>query len=619
MASIRISQLAEINGITPDDLLVVNDGDINTRKITFQNFSKGLVPLSGDSNITGNLTLSGALEAEGLIIDTDTLYVDNVNKRVGVRTASPEQSLDVLGNFQLRGNGIVRLKDPNNQFAVTFQTPVLTANTPYALPDSLPAEPSMVLSCSNTGAMTWLSAATDPMLQVGDMIYRNVLNETSRLPIGGNGQVLTVQADGTAQWANPANSFVDPMTNAGDIIIRDASNNTVRLGMGTAGQHLAVNNTRTALEWTDSSSGSTPTLNEVATVGSSTSVDLSVGSLLTVQGNGTFDGAIRLNCSANTHGVTIQSPPHSESAVYTLILPGDAGSNGQVLSTDGTGNLDWTDPAALSTYKGNVADEAAMIALSSAVAGDWCFREDEEVPYILAEAPYSTAANWKPVSGPVAAVTSVNGETGAVSLSSSDVGAATTAQGALADTAVQPAALATELANYMGAGVSADANNLARLGTDSLVYVPTSVVIPNNYKWSNAHNNAIGEIEITTDASDWANATKIFVSRKAKNNVDMVNTFNNSLLKGTRVFIQKTNDGEKFFAATIDSSFPIITGSGSSEVFEYSVTNVATTGAVYNDNIEVTFGTYADTNSYLVAQALSAYMPLDFSSLPELT
>ena len=442
MASIRISQLAEINGITPDDLLVVNDGDINTRKITFQNFSKGLVPLSGDSNITGNLTLSGALEAEGLIIDTDTLYVDNVNKRVGVRTASPEQSLDVLGNFQLRGNGIVRLKDPNNQFAITFQTPVLTANTPYALPDSLPAEPSMVLSCSNTGAMTWLSAATDPMLQVGDMIYRNVLNETSRLPIGGNGQVLTVQADGTAQWANPANGFVDPMTNAGDIIVRDASNNTVRLGMGTAGQHLAVNNTRTALEWTDSSSGSTPTLNEVATVGSSTSVDLSVGSLLTVQGNGTFDGAIRLNCSANTHGVTIQSPPHFEGAVYTLILPGDAGSNGQVLSTDGTGNLDWTDPAALSTYKGNVADEAAMIALSSAVAGDWCFREDEEVPYILAEAPYSTAANWKPVSGPAAAVTSVNGETGAVNLSSSDVGAASAAQGAKADTAVQPAALA---------------------------------------------------------------------------------------------------------------------------------------------------------------------------------
>lgn len=61
-----------------------------------------------------------------------------------------------------------------------------------------------------------------------------------------------------------------------------------------------------------------------------------------VRGNNT-DGSITLNCTANTHGVTIQSPPHSAAATYTLILPEDTGTSGQALTTDGNGTLSWTD------------------------------------------------------------------------------------------------------------------------------------------------------------------------------------------------------------------------------------------------------------------------------------
>ena len=60
-----------------------------------------------------------------------------------------------------------------------------------------------------------------------------------------------------------------------------------------------------------------------------------------IRGNDT-DGSITLNCTANTHGVTIQSPPHSAAASYTLVLPDDVGTSGQTLTTDGSGNLSWT-------------------------------------------------------------------------------------------------------------------------------------------------------------------------------------------------------------------------------------------------------------------------------------
>lgn len=51
------------------------------------------------------------------------------------------------------------------------------------------------------------------------------------------------------------------------------------------------------------------------------------------------DGAIQLNCSQNSHGVKIKSPPHSAGQSYTLVLPSTAPSNGKALITDGSGNL----------------------------------------------------------------------------------------------------------------------------------------------------------------------------------------------------------------------------------------------------------------------------------------
>ena len=54
---------------------------------------------------------------------------------------------------------------------------------------------------------------------------------------------------------------------------------------------------------------------------------------------GSTDGAIQLNCSQNTHGVKIKSPPHSAGQSYTLTLPSTAPSADKALITYGSGNL----------------------------------------------------------------------------------------------------------------------------------------------------------------------------------------------------------------------------------------------------------------------------------------
>ena len=53
------------------------------------------------------------------------------------------------------------------------------------------------------------------------------------------------------------------------------------------------------------------------------------------------DGYIQLNCSQNSHGIKLKSPPHSANASYTLTFPNNDGDANEVLLTNGSGVLDW--------------------------------------------------------------------------------------------------------------------------------------------------------------------------------------------------------------------------------------------------------------------------------------
>jgi len=110
---------------------------------------------------------------------------------------------------------------------------------------------------------------------------------------------------------------------------------------------------------------------------------------IVVNGNST-DGKLTLNCSAGTHGVTLQSPPHSAAATYTWILPQSAGTAGQVLTSGGgaTDQLTWSTNGnvggtgttnklpkwsnANTLADSNVEDTGTLVTISSAakVTGD---------------------------------------------------------------------------------------------------------------------------------------------------------------------------------------------------------------------------------------------------------
>ena len=79
--------------------------------------------------------------------------------------------------------------------------------------------------------------------------------------------------------------------------------------------------------------------------------------VLSVKGDGSSaDGALRLNCSQNSHYTELKSAAHgSYSGNISFTLPTNTGSNGQVLSTNGSGALSFIDATETKPTVANVS------------------------------------------------------------------------------------------------------------------------------------------------------------------------------------------------------------------------------------------------------------------------
>jgi hypothetical protein len=130
-----------------------------------------------------------------------------------------------------------------------------TTNYGFVLPTStdlvtdLPADFDVALQ----GVDTRLKAL-QPGTTLGDLMYASATaNTNTRLPIGTNGQVLSISG-GVPAWATTADQT--PLTTKGDLFTFTTVD--ARLGVGTNGQVLTADSTAsTGLAWATVASGST--------------------------------------------------------------------------------------------------------------------------------------------------------------------------------------------------------------------------------------------------------------------------------------------------------------------------------------------------------------------------
>ena len=133
-------------------------------------------------------------------------------------------------------------------------------------------------------------------------------------------------------------------------------NTSTLVGSGTAGTFAKWTNATTLNDSIMSESGTVVSVDgdlkvkdtvEATTTNSNLKLKGNgTGGVEIMSADGTTDGKITLNCSQNSHGVTLQSPPHASGATYTLILPTSFGGAGDVLTSAGANpsQLVWTTP-----------------------------------------------------------------------------------------------------------------------------------------------------------------------------------------------------------------------------------------------------------------------------------
>jgi hypothetical protein len=101
--------------------------------------------------------------------------------------------------------------------------------------------------------------------------------------------------------------------------------------------------------------------------------------------------------------------------------------NGNIPILDADGKLaDSVIPKVALTNTFVVASQAAMLALTTAQEGDVAVRTDLNKTFILKANGYATLANWQELLTPTDSVTSVNGSTGAVTITLAGLGGVAT-------------------------------------------------------------------------------------------------------------------------------------------------------------------------------------------------
>lgn len=257
---------------------------------------------------------------------------------------------------------------------------------------------------------------------IGDMLYATASDTLSKLTVGSANLVLT-SSGSIPQWSSSlsglasvsATSLSGTLTTAGNLtmsatasrLIPGATSFSVRNNANGSDNLLILDSG--AITVRSSISGVT-TLTATTVGGTlSTAAQPNITSMASLAVVGTIGTGVWQGTPVAASFIGAHT--HIPSDITGLL--------------DGGGHISASlIPALAITNTFVVNSQVAMLALSSAETGDLAVRTDLSKTFILTTTPFSTLGNWQELLTPTDSVLSVNGFTGVVSLTFTDVGAA---------------------------------------------------------------------------------------------------------------------------------------------------------------------------------------------------
>ena len=335
------------------------------------------------------------------VIATDQLYFYNEDSSTELASLIP-RIFQIKGTG---GNARLQLWDSGNSHYVKLEAPGLTSNTSFVLPSSNGTS-GQALTTDGYGTTSWTTISSgglsnvveDTTPQLGGNLDLNSNDITGTGNIGTTGHITITSTSDTANinpeiklyrnsaspadddwlgrvafWGNDSGgnaaqyasiagqiNDVTDSTEDGELWFTVRSNDvdSARLilygnssttfanqpvylstGVNLRFEGATSNNFETELTVADPTQDNTITLPD-----STGTVVINSSGSVTIEGDGSSNqGKCILNCENNSHGVTLQAPAHASfSGSWSLTLPGSAGTNGQVLTTNGSGVCSWT-------------------------------------------------------------------------------------------------------------------------------------------------------------------------------------------------------------------------------------------------------------------------------------
>ena len=199
------ADLTAIAALTPTDgVFIVGDGSTwVTESGATVRTSLGLT-IGTDVAPIASPTFTGTVTADGLVIDTDTLYVDSANNRVGIGTNSPSSDLHIASSL-----ATIRLEDSDIAGGVAYS--LITGSSAGNIAFS--ADPDNVRSSSdirfNIDGSERMRIDSSGNLLVGTTTTS--LATTEGINVGSNGELYVTKDGGSA-------IFAGRLTSDGDII-----------------------------------------------------------------------------------------------------------------------------------------------------------------------------------------------------------------------------------------------------------------------------------------------------------------------------------------------------------------------------------------------------------------
>ena len=337
---------------------------------------------SGNIGVTGNITVSGTVD--GRDVAADGTKLDGIEASADVTDATNVNAAGAVMNSDLDGKGELLVGDGSGD-----PTALAAGTNGYVLKANSSTATGLEWSAAGSGGDVNQNAFSNVAVSGQTTVAADSATDTLNIAAGSNVTITTNATSDTVTISSTdtnttysvgdggltQNNFTDALktkldgieasadvtdatnvASAGAVMDGDFTSNGFMKRTGAGTYTVDTNTYLTSVPsgyLQNVSEDSSPQLaanldvqtNEITTSTSNGNVKVTPNGtgVFEIKGAGGNDGTLQLNCSANSHGIKLKSPPHSAGASYTLTFPDTDGNANQVLKTDGSGGLDWVD------------------------------------------------------------------------------------------------------------------------------------------------------------------------------------------------------------------------------------------------------------------------------------